>query len=64
MIGEIIACMIGLILCIIAFYEFYDMCDDFTNEFEKSCHDAIKQKEKEFEEEEKLLKSLKNWLFK
>lgn len=39
------------------------MSEAFLKEFEKECHKAIKERDKELEEKEKTNKVLKQWLF-
>ena len=39
------------------------MPSDFMKEFEKSCREEIKKRDKEYEEREKRDKALAKWLF-
>ena len=47
----VILCIVGII---IALSVLYSMPSAFLKEFEKSCHESIKKKDKELERKEKL----------
>lgn len=57
----VILCIVGII---IALSVLYSIPSAFLKEFEKSCHESIKKRDKELEEKEKLNRELRKWLFK
>ena len=62
--NEIILIILGIIAFIISFALLYSMPSAFLKEFEKSCHEFIKKRDKELEEKEKINKELRKWLLK
>ena len=57
----VVLCIIGVI---IALSILYSMTSAFLKEFEKSCYETIKKRDKEIEEKEKLNREFRKWLFK
>ena len=62
--NEVILILLCIIGVIIALSVLYNIPSAFLKEFEKSCHESIKKRDKEFEEKEKLNKELRKLLFK
>ncbi len=56
----IILCTIGMIISLVVLYS---MPTAILKEFEKQCHDRIKERDKEIEGKERLYKELRRWLF-
>ena len=61
--NEIILIILGVIAFIISLTLLYSIPSAFLKEFEKSCHESIKKRDKDLEEE-KLNKELRKWFFK
>ena len=61
--NEALLIVLSIVGIIIALAVLYSMPSAFLKEFEKSCHETIKKRDKEFEEREKLNKELRKWLF-
>ena len=53
----------GIVGIIIGLSVLYSMPSAFLKEFEKSCHETIKKRDKELEEKEKLNRELRKWFF-
>ena len=62
--NEMVLIILSIIGLIIVLYVLYDLPNAFLNEFENSCHNTIKKRNKELEEKEKLNRELRKWLFK
>ena len=62
--NEIILGILGIIAFIISLALLYSMPSAFLKEFEKSCLESIKKRDKELEEKEKINKELRKWLLK
>lgn len=61
--NEVILVVLCIIGTIIALSVLYSMPSAFLKEFEKSCHETIKKRDKELEEKEKLNRELRKWFF-
>jgi len=62
--NEILLIILGTIGVIISLAVLYSMPTAFLKEFEKQCHDRIKERDKEIEDKKRLYKELRRWLFK
>ena len=59
--NDVVLVILGIIGVIIALSVLYSMPSAFLREFEKSCHESIKKRDKELKE--KLNRELRKWLF-
>ena len=59
--NSVMLSLLGIIGLLITLSVLYSIWSAFLKEFEKSCHESIKKRDKEFEE--KLNKELRKWLF-
>lgn len=57
--NDIVLIIISIVGIFISLFVLYSMPKDFLKEFEKSCHETIKKRDKELEEKEKFNKKLK-----
>ena len=53
-----------IVLVIVSLYALYSMRNEFLKVFEEECYNAIKKRDKEYEEQEEFNRSMKKWLFK
>ena len=61
--NEVILVILSIVGIIIGLSVLYSMPSAFLKEFEKSCHETIKKRDKELEEKEKLNRELRKWFF-
>ena len=62
--NDILLVLFSILALIVVLYIWYSFPSAFLKEFEKSCYKAIKKRDKELEEKEKLNRELRKWLFK
>lgn len=62
--NEIILVVISIIGILITLCILYSMPSAFLKEFEKSCHEVVKKRDKELEEKGELNKEFRKWLLK
>lgn len=53
-----------IVLVIVSLYTLYSMRNEFLKVLEEECYNAIKKRDKEYEEQEEFNRSMKKWLFK
>lgn len=61
--NEVILTILGIAGIFISLYVLYNMPASFLNEFEKKCHDKIKERDEQIIEKEKTNKELRKWFF-
>ncbi len=61
--NEVILIILGIVGVFIALCVLYSMPTAFLKEFEKQCHDRIKERDKEIAEREKINNELRKYFF-
>lgn len=61
---DIFLVILCIVLVIVSLYALHSMRNEFLKRFEEECYNAIKKRDKEYEEQEEFNRSMRKWLFK